>query len=148
MVKVTKVPKEDIPLIAEIGRSFHNEVPSIINTYNTDITIQSITALLDGGIGRLYGLVEDDKYVGVLLAIVAPDLFTGVLSAKELAWYVKPEHRRYGIKLLRRFEEDAVNEGVSSIFLCHLVDSMPDKVARLYTKLGYSKQDVIYRKDL
>lgn len=144
---VQEVPIEDIDLIVQLGQEFANELPEM-SKYNPSIASSNIKNLVEAGIGKLYGIKKDNKYVGMLFALYFNDIFTGVYTAQEVAWYVHKDYRKYGLKLLKVFEEDCINSGVQVVAMCQLVNSMPAKVGALYTRLGYTKQDVLYRKEL
>lgn len=87
---------------------------------------------------------------GVLLGYVFPYIFnTNVKIAQELAFYVEPEYRntRLAMRLYREYEAKARDLGATKITMALLEASNPDKVDRLYRKLGFKPVEHIYIKE-
>jgi GNAT superfamily N-acetyltransferase len=82
---------------------------------------------------------------GFIAAIVMPRFFLAGQSAQELIWYVRPEARREGIRLLRTFEEVCRMRGCENIMMIGMDGT---KAERLYEKLGYNKLESTYIKIL
>jgi len=107
------------------------------------------TELLRQGTGRIFLLIDDSAQIaGVLGGVVYPDLNNGELIATEFFWYVADGVRGQGMKLYRAFEAWARERGCTQMRMVHLLDSMPGKLARVYTHLGYVPAEVHYVKEL
>jgi GNAT superfamily N-acetyltransferase len=96
------------------------------------------------GAGEKPGMIT-----GAIGGIVHPDLYDAArLVADEFFWFARPDHRGAGVALYRAFEQWARERGASEIQMCHLIDSMPAKVARFYMSAGFHAVEVRYSKDL
>lgn len=108
-----------------------------------------------------YLITEDDGFIIVLaddednvkgfgLVLVTPFIFDQTWkSALELAYYIDPECRgTYGVKLLKKMEKIAKLYGAEFMTMITMEDSAPEQAARIYDKLGYTKNEVLYTKEL
>lgn len=93
---------------------------------------------------------HDGEVCGGIGGMHYPDLLTAQKLAVELFWYVKPEYRTgmWPIRLLKEFEVWASMCYCTSVNMIHMECSMPEKLAEIYQRLGYSKFETIYRKKL
>jgi RimJ/RimL family protein N-acetyltransferase len=70
---------------------------------------------------------------GAIGGVVLPHIFSGELYAAEIFWWVHPEHRGGGLRLLHAFEAWARERG--AVFVAMLAPNL--RVAGLYRRLGY-----------
>lgn len=99
--------------------------------------------------GLLAVLEIDRKIVGFVAGIKAPLLGSSkIMCGTELAWWVKPEHRqgRNGIRLLKYIENLARLEGIKYWHMVSMQSSMPEKINRMYEKMGYALTEMTYLK--
>lgn len=92
-------------------------------------------------------VIEEGK--GFLVGVVYPHLYNPqILCVQELGWWVEPEFRGsvVGIKLMKRFEEEAMARGVSHIMMIHLANDW--NVGKIYEKLGYRLAEHTYIKEV
>jgi hypothetical protein len=87
------------------------------------VTDPSKLALMDNG--------------GVLLGVVGNSMLGPFRQAQEIAWWISPEHRGSGMRMLLRYEEWAISMGARMIGVASL-SVMPD-VERLYERRGFSR---------
>lgn len=76
----------------------------------------------------------------VLLRFVHP--FSGEVVVSELAWWVNPEARGDGVKLLKRAEAWAVEVGAA---VMQMIAPTP-QVAALYARLGYTRLEEAFQR--
>jgi GNAT superfamily N-acetyltransferase len=62
----------------------------------------------------------------------------------EVFWWVEPEHRGEGVKLLREAEKRAKHAGAQTMQMI----APTDKVAGLYQRFGYEFVEAAYQKSL
>ena len=109
--------------------------------------VQMIQLAYDHG---LLAVLEIDGLVVGFVAGVKSFLLGSnkAMYGTELAWWVKPEYRggRNGINLLKFIEELAKSQGVKYWCMISMQSSMPDKVNRMYEKMGYSLSEMTYLK--
>jgi GNAT superfamily N-acetyltransferase len=89
---------------------------------------------------------EADEVTGCIGGVIYPDLYSGSLVATEFFWFVREQKRGPGIRLYKAFEDWAREQGCSQIRMVHLMDSMPDKLAKFYTHFGYEPSEVHFLK--
>lgn len=93
--------------------------------------------------------------VGVLLVSEAAGVLTGMFGAflyvhpisgermaTELFWWVQPEHRGHGIRLLKHAERWARGQGAKAL---QMIAPTPD-VEAIYSALGYSQVETAYQR--
>lgn len=85
----------------------------------------------------------DGKIVGLIAGIVSAKYFCSGKSLQELVWFVHPDYRTCGVRLLRAFEQLARDEGCDDIMLTHLDGN---DLSGVYEKLGYKKVQITYLK--
>ncbi len=98
-----------------------------------------------------YVLQHEGEIIGCIGGVIAPHyLDYSTLYFHECIWYVKPEYRNKGggIKLLARVEKECRKRGVSKMVMTHTYSMMPEYFESLYTKLGYTKLETKYIKDV
>lgn len=105
------------------------------------------THLLGTGGGVIFVLGSQD-IDGALGGVVYPEPYSGVLVATEFFWFVRPGCRGAGMRLYRAFEAWARARGCAQIRMVHLTDSMPERLAEVYGRLGYEAAEVHYVKEL
>lgn len=88
---------------------------------------------------------------GAILGIVSPHPFNPkeVFIATELFYYVEPEYRatKFSVGLVKEFEEVARAKGATHVFMM-AIEHSNDMAIRLYPKLGYSKLETTFIKEL
>jgi GNAT superfamily N-acetyltransferase len=87
---------------------------------------------------------EESKVVGFLLAAESKfHPYLGVCSiASELAWWVEPEHRGHGKKLLEAFLDWAE----AAEFQYITMSALGDELDQLYQSYGFDRNEVVYIK--
>lgn len=74
---------------------------------------------------------------GILLAIAEPSILGPFVQAHEIAWWVTPEHRGAGIRMLDGYEEWAIKHGAHLISVASL--SVLPGVEAVYERRGYQR---------
>lgn len=90
--------------------------------------------------GFIIGLYnEHSEVIGGVGGIITEFMTSEALTCVEMFWYVDEEYRgTWGIKLLKYFEEMAKASGCVRIAMAYMENSMPERVQKLYTKMGYT----------
>ena len=72
---------------------------------NQVVSQSILNALVELDTGVFLGLycTELKTYVGLLIAVISPDIFSGILTSQAIVFYVLPEHRGKGTKLYKDF---------------------------------------------
>lgn len=103
---------------------------------------------LKNGIGAIFLALEDERIVGAIGGIFHREAYSDERVCQEFFWFIELESRGEGFRLYRAFEKWAREQGCNELRMVHLIDSMPDKVALFYQRMGYSKTEVLYSKRL
>ncbi len=87
---------------------------------------------------------EDGQIIGMLGFLIYPHFLSGDLTVGEVFWWVEPQHRGAGLKLLRETENRARLAGASHVQMI----APNERVAGLYKRLGYSYVESSYQRTL
>jgi len=140
MLKLADV--SHVELVAQLVHKFvDEEVPW--DTPDTEVILDSVYKVLSSPLEQSVGLlsfspVGDPK--GMLLATVAPSMFSRKVSTIELAFYIQPQFR--DIKLASEFltaYETWSKEIVKADYCC--LACLDDRVAKLYKRRGYTRSE-------
>lgn len=144
-MSIREAQSTDIERIIELGSRSLQDGPyaGIIK----DVPAQArkcAEAVLEGG--KILLGIEDGKVVGLIGFIFARHHFSDQPYAAELMWYVEEERRKggMGLQLLWAAEKVAKEMGAEDM----LFTAPNDDVAAIYTRFGYSKLEITFRKVL
>lgn len=133
----------DLARIVEMGCRFRKE--SSYDKYLTE-NPERMGQLAEQLISQKGLLVSErqEKIIGMLGFIVYSHFISGELVAGEVFWWVEPEHRGEGIRLLREMEKRARLAGAK-----HMQMVAPnEKVGHFYQRLGYGFVESAYQRTL
>ena len=90
---------------------------------------------------------KDEDVIGFICGMYSQPLFSSENIATEVAWFVNKEYRNSsaGFKLMKAYEEWAVNKGVKYIGMTYLEDITD--LSEIYEKKGYVKAETQYMKE-
>lgn len=137
---------DDIEELSLLAAEFHGEA-KMPCSYNSEVWKLNWTTLIS--MGMAYVLVEEafGKIVGAIGVIISPDLNDGKSSADEAFWFQSKTHRGSGFRLLREMEKRLPHFGVSRFYMVHL-HSLNDRLGGIYERMGYSKVETRYVKEI
>jgi GNAT superfamily N-acetyltransferase len=143
-----KATVADLPKIQRCAEEFY-----AASQFLTGFDLERFSALWKGLLESEAGVIfsfddNDGQWAGMLGGMAYPDIYSGVMTASEMFWYVRDGHRGQGIKLYRAFEEWARERECKVIRMVHLADVMPEKVARFYEKVGFVMIETHFSKTL
>jgi len=139
-----KAKKEDIREITEMAKHFEGCTEHV--PVDIEHSIRKYEELFDRGIGHMFGVKVRDIVVGGLGCIKAEDLHFPRTMMIETFWFVLPEYRGIGAKLLDMFDDLAMEERCDGKALIHLSDSFPEILETLYVQRGYKLVEKHYVK--
>lgn len=133
----------DVPAIVAMGQRFLREVyagcleesPPHLQAFAERLVAQEDTALLVATLGG--------RPVGMIAAYLYEHPFSGDRVCSELVWWVEPEHRGQGVRLLRAAEAWGRAKGAHRM---HMI-APSEPVATLYERLGYRLLERTYDKE-
>ena len=147
-MEIRQAAIKDLPDLAEGALMFY-ATSKFLKNFRLDRFIAIWTKMLETGTGVIFSLYDGPVGVGAIGGVVYPDLYSGHLVATEFFWFVVPEYRgKNGMELYWKFEHWALAQKCKEIRMVHLMDSMPDRLATVYKRLGYEAAETHYVKSL
>lgn len=137
----------DLPSLKNLGREFVKE-GNIPTAFIPEVFEATWGNFFNLGMGVIFLLILDEEIIGALGAVKYPDPNSGEIMAAEHFWFVNKEHRGKGTKLLKAYELWAKDQNIKKITMVHLTGLMPDKLRKLYVKLGYREIETHYIKEV
>lgn len=133
----------DIPRLVEMGARFREQ-----STYKNHLAedkgqLEVMAKKLVDVEGMLVCEVNG-AVVGMIGFIVFPHFLSGETVAGEVVWWVEPEHRGAGPRLMRAAEKKAAEQGAKKMQMI----APNDRVGKLYEHFGYAFVESAYQKDL
>lgn len=138
----------DVVEVIDLGKMMHEE--SIYS--DLDFNPQRLLALAEQVIPSLEYLTlvaeKDAKIVGLCVAYATPHFFGNDLTAGDLAIYMHPDHRGglLGVQLVKHYIAWCDMKGVKHPMLGVSAGIKPERVGKLYRKLGFTTEYVIYKR--
>lgn len=142
--------EKDYARCVELGFNFHQHAYGLHGVgYCTDSCLKTLELCHSHG---LFVVAEIDGVVeGFCIGAKSPMMMNNsVTVGSELVWWVEPKHRSSGagLALLKGIESAAKGAGVD-VWAMVLLDSVdPEKVDKIYRKMGYSPAERSYIKRL
>lgn len=136
---------EDVPRIVELGCRFLTESGYAAHITPDPIQMAATMTWLLSDPARAIFLSEANGLVtGGIGAFVYTHPLSGKRTAVEVFWYVAPEHRGQGIRLLHRAESWAKDAGAETL---QMIAPTPE-IEQLYVRRGYAKVETTYARGL
>lgn len=94
--------------------------------------------------------VDSGLITGMLILTFTEHLCAPLVNCGEVAWYVRPEHRKggVGLELLREGIQLARESGAHTMTFVYMQASMPDVIKSIYESLGFVESERTYLKRL
>lgn len=142
-----KATISDLPRLAECADEFYR-ASKFLKRFDLDKFVALWSALLGNETGVIFLLEDAGKITGTIGGMIYPEPYSGELIATEFFWYCLESHRGGGLRLLKAFEQWAREQGCAQIRMVHLMDSMPEKLDRVYKHYGYVEAERHFVKEL
>jgi len=136
---------EDMPRLVEMGRRFaaETEYRKIIEVKPERIEA-SVVSLMANPDGVFFVSGSDGSPTGMIAMLAYDHPFSGERTAFEVVWWVDPEARGDGVRLLRAAEGWAKEQGIHKVQMV----APNERVGALYQRLGYEPVEVSYQRSL
>ncbi len=143
--RIRKAVPGDLERIVEMGMRFVAETGyhKLIQVRPEKLadTVLSIAENPDG----VVLVSESEGQVTGMIAMLAFDHpYSGTRTAQEVVWWVEPEHRGVGLKLLRSAEDWAKENGAEAMQMV----APTEAIGKLYARLGYEPIETSYQRSL
>lgn len=128
---------DDIPELVRMGYTMHQE--SRYAELDFDPEMYAGALLYANAQGLVFVAEADGKLVGGFAGRIAEYFFGRDTFSHDLMTYVRPEYRgRTGWLLIKRYLAEAKASGVKSIYIGESADILPQRVRKLYERLGFT----------
>lgn len=143
---IRRLTERDVPAVVEMGLRFLAS-PEYRTYFTGDASRLEILIRMGVGSEGMASWVaehEDGTLVGMLGVVVFNHPMSGERVASEIAWWVNPEARGIGMRLLREAERWAKAQGATRL----LMVAPNDRVGGFYQRLGFSPVETSYQRSL
>lgn len=143
-VLIREATEEDTEALVGLGLASIRESVYAAHVAENPAQIGRVIAyLLEQPTATILVAERDGVVIGMIGLIVVPHLWSGVLTAGELTFYVSPAHRgSTGIRLLRAAEQWARAAGAVAIQMV----APTARAGHLYERLQYTEIETNYQK--
>ncbi len=145
--RIRELRLSEVDSLIPLSREFY-AASRFLGEFDIEKFRQIWATLLNGDMGVILVWDDGNGPVGVIGGFVHPELYGGAILAEEMFWFTSEKRRSVGVALYRAFEAWARSRGAESIQMVHLMDSMPEKVASFYVRLGFEPIETRYSKRL
>lgn len=135
--------QSDLPRLVEMGRRFREE-----SSYRNlvDDNPEQIGLTMGQLIKQGWLLIaeHDAKITGMFGFVLHNHFFSGEKVAGEVFWWVEPEHRGDGVRLLREAERRAQAAGAKRMQMI----APTERVSQFYERIGYAFVESAWQRTL
>jgi GNAT superfamily N-acetyltransferase len=115
-----------------------------IISVNPDRLSASVKAVADNPDGVILVSGSDATITGMIAMLAYDHPFSGERMAFEVLWWVEPEARGDGVRLLRAAENWAIEQGIGKMQMV----APNERVGALYERMGYLPVETSYQRSL
>ena len=119
-----------------------------LNEYGLGVDQQRLDEMTEMCKDLALFLLVDGKVTGLIAGMLVKNLCNGDLALQETVWYMDPEHRSHGKKLMVAFEQLGRDKKAKSIVMGLMCNSMQKRLDIFYKRQGYRPFEVQYLKEL
>ena len=142
---IRRATTDDVPRLIEMGQRFTQETEyrGLVEV-NPEKLADTLNAMLTSPVNAVFVSSAGGALTGLLLAVVYENPFSGDLTGSELAWWVEPEARGDGLRLLKAAEAWAIDAGATRMQMV----APNERVGALYKRLGYTPLETAFQRSL
>jgi GNAT superfamily N-acetyltransferase len=134
---------DDIPVLVEMGMRFAQSDAYKRFVRDNPVQFEEMARMLiTSGLGVILVLEKNGCVEGMIGMLCTPHFLSGDMFAGEICWWINPEHRGDGVRLMKFAETWAREHGALSIQMV----APNERVGRLYKRMGYQQTEVSYQK--
>lgn len=134
----------DVPRLVEMGCRFITDTAYRHDIPANPAQLESLALWLLNGGGVIFVSERHGHVTGMLGAVRFDHPMSGQRTVSEMFWWVDPEARGDGVRLLKRMEQWATEHGAERVMM--IAPSL--EVGRLYHRLGYHATETSYVRHL
>ncbi len=142
---IRRATLEDRARLIEMGQRFVAETPYAgLITIDPERLAVTVGSLLENPHAAVFVSGSDATLTGMIALLAYDHPFSGERTAFEVVWWVEPEARGDGVRLLRAAEGWARDQGIKKMQMV-----APDaRVGGFYQRMGYSPVETSYQRSL
>lgn len=133
----------DIPRMVEMGQHFRKQTSYDKFLSDSPETMKKLGETLIERNGLIVS-EERGEVIGMLGFIIYEHFISGDLTAGEVFWFVEPQHRGSGIRLMKEMERRARSAGAKNMQMV----APSWKVAKFYKRSGFELMEMSYQRTL
>ncbi len=147
MIEIKPICRFRLRALAPGAQEFYAS-SKFLRTFDIDKFVTFWKNMIESGMGVIIAAWDEGEPIGAIGAMAFPDPYSGEIVVQEFFWFVRPNHRGAGLRLYYALEKWAIEKGARVIRMVHLMDSMPEKLSRVYGRLGFEMVETLYSKEL
>jgi GNAT superfamily N-acetyltransferase len=133
--------------IAQLGPKFWSE-SNLPGDFKPEVFVENWKKIIAKDQGCIiFNQDEKGGINGAIGLLVYQDINDGELVMQEAFWFVSPESRGFGLRLLKKAEEIAKMINVKRFIMMHLHNMYADKLAKVYQHMGFRPMETNYIKE-
>ena len=144
-IEIRLMETKDFEETAKMIIEFNNEILGSLGFY---YNLPHFCEELKEYVGTTFIGVKEGKIIGVIGGKFFKIPFVENKAYVEAIWFVRPEYRTLGIKLMAKLESWCKEQGVKYILASRMNEYKAESFDKLYRRLGFVPYEVNYIKDL
>ena len=135
----------DLDAIVAMGEHFLAQTPYQTRIGRNPAQMRALAEhLITGAHGALFVAARAGTLVGMIGVFVFPHPISGEAIGSEVMWWMEPDARGAGIRLLRAAERWVKARGATRF---QMIAPTPD-VEAIYERLGFEKVETVYQRSV
>ncbi len=124
----------DVPTLVDMGGHFLEQTAYRDVIAHSPAQMTALASfLIAGEMSTVLVAEQSGAIVGMMGLVAAPHFISGELSAGEVFWWMEPDARGAGLRLLRAAEQWARDKGANGLQMI----APDERVGAVYQRLGY-----------
>jgi len=138
----------DWPAVLLMAEAMHAESAYCGTEFSAERVKETFRGLVDQEHGITFIAEVKGEVVGMFIGYVTRHFFSDELLAQDLVTYIVPEHRKgtLAFGLVNAYTQTATRLNVSMIQLGATSGTENDRVAQLFSRLGYERSGTVLRR--
>jgi GNAT superfamily N-acetyltransferase len=142
-VTIRTATTADLDGLVTMGRHFIEQTPYATRIAHNPTQMRALAVhLMTSPDGAVFVAERDMRLVGMIGVFVFPHPISAERIGSEVMWWMEPDARGAGVRLLRAAERWVRTQGVARF---QMIAPTPD-VEAIYQRLGFEKVETVYQR--
>jgi GNAT superfamily N-acetyltransferase len=143
--QIRRAIPDDLERIVEMGMRFVAETgyQDLIQVRPEKLA-DTVLSIVTNPDGVVFVSESGDQVTGMIAMLAFDHPYSGTRTASEAVWWVDPEHRGVGLRLLRAAEDWAKENGAKVMQMV----APTEEIGALYARLGFKPIETSYQRSL